>query len=609
MRLQEGQIVDGRYRLTGRIGAGGMADVWKADDTELGREVALKVLYENFARDEEFVERFRREASAAAALQHPNVVSVFDRGRLDDTYYIAMEYVEGSSLRDLIDDGRLTTEEAVEVARQVLSAAGAAHAAGIVHRDLKPLNVLIDRSGRVRVTDFGIANAGDSEITRTGSVMGTAQYLSPEQAQGGAVTAAVDIYAVGVMLFEMLTGSVPFDGDNAVAVAMKQVSEQPPAPSTIKPAVPPAVDSVVLRALAKDPANRYASAAEMLTALDAAEANPNVAGHTARHAAFTPPPETDDEGRPRWIWAAALLGLVAAGVALALLLGGGDDGVRVPTVINDAQGEATRKLREAGFEVDVDQAFGPAADLDKVMSQDPKAGTRADEGSSVTIVIGLGQEPVEIPDVTGLGVKKATNQLNKAGFENIEQERRFDEGVQAGKILDTEPSPGTAVGPDETITLTVSDGTETIAVPDVVGLNRNDAAAELRNAGFIPNQDFENSDAPEDEVLRQNPAAGTELASGKTVTIIYSNGAGTVVLNDYVGAKQRFAERKLGKQGVETNVDFQDTSSENEDGKVLSQSPGSGTRVQSGSTVRLVVGRFVEPDTTTDTTTGDGSTP
>lgn len=248
-------MLDGRYTLNRRLGSGGMADVWAAQDSELGREVAIKVLHENFARDPEFVERFRREAAAAAALQHPNVVAVFDRGQLPDSYYIAMEYVDGPSLKELIGRG-LEISESVEVTRQVLSAAQFAHERGIIHRDLKPLNVLIDHAGRVRVTDFGIARAVDSEITQTGAVMGTAEYLSPEQAQGLEVSAATDVYSIGVMLFEMLTGRVPFAGDSAVAVAMKQVSEQPALPSSINPAVSPALDSVVMRALAKEPPRR-----------------------------------------------------------------------------------------------------------------------------------------------------------------------------------------------------------------------------------------------------------------------------------------------------------------------------------------------------------------
>ena len=219
MLLAENTLVDGRYRLLRRIGAGGMADVWCATDSQLGRRVALKMLHQRFAQDHEFVERFRREASAAAGLQHPNVVAVFDRGEVDGTYYIAMEYVEGSSLKDLIARG-MTVPEAIEVTRQVLAAARFAHSHGIIHRDLKPHNVLIDGEGRAKVTDFGIARAGVSEITQTGSVMWTAQYLSPEQAQGLAVSPASDLYSIGVILYEALTGRVPFEGDSAVAVAI-----------------------------------------------------------------------------------------------------------------------------------------------------------------------------------------------------------------------------------------------------------------------------------------------------------------------------------------------------------------------------------------------------
>ena len=263
MQLAQDTVVAGRYRLLGRLGSGGMADVWCAEDSLLNRRVALKFLHPRFAQDEQFVERFRREASSAAGLQHPNVVGVFDRGTFDGAHFIAMEYVDGASLKDLIERG-LSVPEAVEIVRQVLAGVKYAHEHGIVHRDLKPQNVLVDSEGRARVTDFGIARAGASEITQTGSVLGTAQYLSPEQAQGLPVTAGSDIYSVGVMLYEALTGRVPFDADSPVTVALKQVSERPRPPSELNPAVSRALDGVVLRALAKDPVNRFASAEEFL---------------------------------------------------------------------------------------------------------------------------------------------------------------------------------------------------------------------------------------------------------------------------------------------------------------------------------------------------------
>ena len=591
MRLQEGQVLDGRYTLIRRLGSGGMADVWSATDSGLGREVALKVLHENWARDTEFVERFRREASAAAGLQHPNVVGVFDRGEVEDTYYIAMEFVDGSSLKELVERG-LSVADATEVTRQVLSAAEFAHERGIVHRDLKPLNVLIDRSGRVRVTDFGIARAGGSEITQTGSVMGTAQYLSPEQAQGMDVTAASDVYSIGVMLFEMLTGRVPFDGDSPVAIAMKQVSESPPPPSTLNPAVPPALDAVVLRALAKEPANRYASAAEMHTALDAAEANPTASGHTERYAAFTPPLE-QDPGSRRWWWIAAVAALLALAAVLLYLLVLKDDGVRVPGVTGDDQTSATLRLQRAGFEVDIDPVTRDEPE-GVVIEQDPPGGTTAEQGSIVTLSVSLGPAPVKIPDVAGKKQGKAGKLLEKKGFE-VETETAFDEEVPAGVVIETSPTAGTELAAGETVTLVVSEGSESVTVPSVVGLDRFDAKAALEDAGFIVNQDSQNSDEPEDRVIRQLPAGGSTEPAGETVTIVYSNGSGTIVLDDYVGQKQSFAERKIENEGLEVTVRTEPVDSESDDGIVLSQSPPSGTRLSPGDRVSLVVGEYTPP--------------
>jgi serine/threonine-protein kinase len=587
MRLQQGQVLDGRYTLLERLGSGGMADVWRAQDAGLGREVALKVLHENFARDAEFVERFRREASAAAKLQHPNVVGVFDRGEVEDTYYIAMEYVDGSSLRELIDRG-LNIGEAVEVARQMLGAAEFAHEGGIVHRDLKPPNVLVDRSGRIRVADFGIARAGGSEITRTGSVMGTAQYLSPEQAQGRDVTPASDVYSVGVMLFEMLTGRVPFDADSPVAIAMKQVSEAPPPPSSINPAVTPALDSVVLRALAKDPANRYQSAAEMIAALDAAEANPQMAGHTERYAAL--PPADDRNGNRKWWWIAGIAALLALAALLWFFVFKSDE-VRVPGVTGETETTATLRLQGAGFEVEADRIPNGQPE-GTVIEQDPRGGETAKEGSTVTLSVSLGPAPVKVPDVVGRTRAKAQKRIRRAGFE-VAVEQIFDESVEAGRVIETSPTAGTLLVPGQTVTLVVSQGTESVSIPSVVGLDRFEAKSTLEDAGFVVDQDSQNSDAPEDEVVRQLPAAGETRSAGSTVTIIYSNGAGSIVLDDYVGQKQGFAERQLSKQGLEAVVRFETVDNQSDDGIVLSQSPPPGSRRSPGDRVSLVVGDYV----------------
>src|SRR3954469_7376650 len=359
-------MVDDRYELDHKIGSGGMVDVWLAEDTELDRKVAIKILHERFAQDGEFVQRFQREAQSAAGLQHPNVVGIFDRGEFGDTYFIAMEYVDGPSLKDLVKGG-MGTKDAIDFTRQILNAARFAHRKGIIHRDLKPQNVLIDDEGRARVADFGIARGGEnSDITATGSVMGTAQYLSPEQAQGKPTTPRSDIYSIGVILYEALTGRVPFEGDSAVPVALKQVSEAPRHPSAINPDIPPALDAVVMRALAKDPDARFKDADAFLRALDAAERAPDPPRpqDTAAYAAVSPEGEADvpggqavvyeeweereDRRRWRWIVLALLAAGVAALVAFALTR---PSHVAIPDVIGQNVDAASAVLDSKGFDV------------------------------------------------------------------------------------------------------------------------------------------------------------------------------------------------------------------------------------------------------------------
>ncbi|MEZ5061086.1 MAG: PASTA domain-containing protein [Solirubrobacterales bacterium] len=601
MRLRPDEVVDDRYRLIERIGSGGMADVWRARDNELERDVAIKVLHENFARDREFVERFRREASAAAGLQHPNVVSVYDRGSWEDTYYIAMELIEGSSLRDLINKG-LDVGESVEVTRQVLAAAGFAHSKGIVHRDLKPMNVLIDREGRIRVTDFGIARAGDSEITQTGSVMGTAQYLSPEQAQGMDVTAAADIYAIGIMLFEMLTGRVPFEGENAVAIAMKQVGEDPPLPSSLNPEVGPALDAVVMKALAKDPAERYQTAAEMTAALDSAEADPEHGGHTQRFAAMVA--EDEEKSRRKWWILAAVLLLIAAGAAAYFLTR--PEMVTVPDVVNETEAEATNDLRDAGLEVGDINRVENDAEAGTVLATDPTSGDEVEKGSEVDLSVSLGPGTVEVPRVTGLQLGKAKAALKDAGFV-AQVEKSASSRVPKGVVISSNPSEGAQLEPGSTVTLTASTGSPRTEVPDVVGLDRAEASSKLRDAGFVVNQDAQDSDEPENQVLSQDPAAGTEAKDGSVVNIVYSNGVGTITLGDLIGQKLTTAQSRVEGQGLDVDVIERDVTDSSQDGVVLDQAPSPGSRLSPGDTVTLTVGVYTPPDDTTTTTTTTGT--
>jgi eukaryotic-like serine/threonine-protein kinase len=591
VRLEHGQLIDDRYRLLGRIGSGGMADVWSADDEMLGRQVALKFLHERFGADEQFVERFRREAQAAAGLQHPNVVSVYDRGEHEGRNWIAMEYVQGASLKDLIERG-LSPAESVEIVRQILTGVRFAHERGIVHRDLKPHNVLVDAEGRARVTDFGIARAGASEITQTGSVLGTAQYLSPEQAQGLETTATSDIYSVGVILYEALTGRVPFDADTVVAIALKQVSEAPVPPRSINPDVPPALDAVVMRALEKDPKNRFQNATEFLRALDEAEANPGAGGTAIYAAAVVDPPEEDRRKRLLLIALAVALLLAAIAAALLLLLGG--DKVLVPSVIGQDRSSATDELREAGFDV-VATDFESCDEPNTVSETDPPAGAEADEGSEVEIFVSLGLQ-VRIPTqgVIGESAEDATKALRDENLQARTQE--VNSNKDAGTVVGAQPEAGDEVECESVVTLLVSKGANLVPVPDVVGLTEDEAETQLEDAGFIVNVEPENSDLPAGEVFEQDPAAGSELRKGAEVAITVSNGAGTVVVPNVEGQPRATAISQLRSRGA-TNIQVVEQTTDNEslDGRVTDQAPSAGARIRATDQVTIYVAVYEEP--------------
>ena len=597
-------MVDERYRLDRKIGSGGMADVWLAEDTELDRNVAIKILHDRFAQDGEFVQRFQREAQSAAGLQHPNVVGVFDRGSFSDSYFIAMEYVDGPSLKDLVKGG-MGIQDAIDFTRQILNAARFAHRKGIIHRDLKPQNVLIDDEGRARVADFGIARGGEnSDITATGSVMGTAQYLSPEQAQGKPTTPRSDIYSIGVILYEALTGRVPFEGDSAVAVALKQVSETPRRPSAINPKIPPALDAVVMRALAKDPEARFKDADAFLRGLDAAEKAPDKPRpeDTAAFAAVSPEGETDIPGdddedyddydperRRRWRWfAIALLACgVAALVAYALTR---PSHVGIPDVIGKNSGQASQILDSAGFKVAI-KALPSAAPRDQVVEQDPiptdRGGGKAEEGSTVTLSVSSGPAIVAVPSVAGLNEADATKRLEHAGFKvNVTQQ--FSKTVPKGAVIGTTPAAGTQLSTLQPVTLLVSRGANTVLVPNVVGLNDQAALAALSNAGLSGTEVQKDSTEPQGKVLSQSPGAGKRVGRGSQVTIFASTGAITVP--DVTGQLRKDAVNTLKKAGFTVAVTEQTTSDPTEVGVVLSEFPPAGSRGQRGDTVTIAVG-------------------
>jgi serine/threonine-protein kinase len=598
-------IVDGRYRIIARIGSGGMADVYEAEDTQLGRRVALKLLYRRFAEDAEFVERFRREASSAAGLSHPNVVQVFDRGQWDGTYYIAMELLEGRNLKEVVrDHGALDPALAVDIVLQILRAARFAHRRGVVHRDIKPHNVIVDQEGRAKVTDFGIARAGASDMTETGSIMGTAQYLSPEQAQGHPVDARSDLYSIGVVLYELLCGVPPFDAESPVTIALKQVSEEPLPPRQRNPAVPPALDAVTLRSLRKEPAERFQDADAFIAALD-----------SAMSGAYIPPAEDlvdelEEEDRRNWgriaIVAIVVLALAALAVGAWALLT--PEQRTVPNVVGKRSDNAAQILQSAGFEVDVVPIQSDAVAENRVAGQRPEPGAEADEGSVVTITVSSGPGEAPVPIVRGLSVDEATDALRQAGFK-ADERREFSDTVRADRVIETSPSEGSTARKGTTVTLVVSRGKEKVAVPDVVRRQRSEAERTLQDAGLQASvSEEESEDAEPGTVLRQDPAAGTQLAKGKTVALVVAKAPADVPVPGVVDATEEEATETLEDAGFEVETEDAPVETPDEDGIVVDQDPGPDTPRPKGSTVTITVGRF-EPDLDPDPTASPTVTP
>ncbi len=554
------QVFTGRYQIVRHLARGGMAEVYLARDLLLDRPVALKVLFPEFATDRSFVERFRREARSAASLNHPNIVSIYDWGEEEGTYFIVMEYVDGLTLRDVIRRGPLMASRAAEIGADIAGALQFAHVGGVIHRDVKPGNVLITTS-QVKVTDFGIARAGDpaESLTQAGSVMGTATYFSPEQAQGHQVDPRTDVYSLGVVLYEMVAARPPFTGENPVSIAYQHVREDPVPPSHHNPDVGPVFDAIVAKAMAKNRANRYSSAEELRAdllrfnaghAVSVSPAAPPAAAVTSVMASqpaaditriqsgvdgtrVVAPGDTmvrvdDPPKRRTGAYIVILVTLLALLGGLLFLVGrqlgvGGTEEVTVPQLIGRPEADAERELRTAGLKVRRSEVPDEVNKAGQVTAQVPLANTQVRRGATVTISVSTGAPIVNIPDVRNQTTDMARETLTAAGFKV--EVKQVNSDKDPNTVLEQAPAGGTKAARGSVVTLTASKGVEQILVPNVRGRTSSDAANLLGQAGFRTTTRTEASvDFDPGKVIRTEPAAGTHLDRNTQIVLFVSSG-------------------------------------------------------------------------------------
>jgi len=546
-------VLSDRYELRDQLGAGGMAEVFLGKDRVLGRTVAVKTLLAQYGGDPHFIERFRREAQHAAALNHPNIVSVYDTGSDDGTHYIVMEYVEGKTLRDIIrEEGPLLPERVAEIGADVCAGLAFAHSHGIVHRDIKPANIMVTTAGAVKVADFGIARAvsGDT-VTQTAMVLGTAQYFSPEQAQSAPVDARSDIYSLGVVLYEMLTRQVPFTGSSPVAIAYKHVKEAPVLPSRLNPDVPPALEAIVMKAMAKNPDNRYQSADEMREDLMRAlhgrpvQATPVLSDQTGmisplsdetvvleRGVRTVVRQEYAPERRRRRTGLILLTFIILAilGVAAWAILGltSGPKFANVPDVAGKTTSQAFNILSQAGFNPRIDDPIANNAKAGTVIGTSPAAGVKLKKGSVVHIINSSGPDYVPVPDVTGKTEAAARSALQAAGLKVGKVTKQSSETVRSGLVISQTPNGG-SLQRGQSVDLVVSSGKPLVTVPSVTGLSQQDAEDALRRANLNPqviNEDISTCQEVPGNVCRQDPTAGQQVTDRSTVTIFVATTGG-----------------------------------------------------------------------------------
>ena len=638
-----GRVFNNRYQITERIGIGGMAEVYRAQDNVLGRMVAVKVMLPQYAADQSFTQRFKQEAASAANLQSPYIVNVYDWGQDEGTYYIVMEYVRGSDLKTAINQrGAINQRKVAEIGSQVCQALSVAHGLDIIHRDIKPQNIMVQPDGNVKVMDFGIARAKNSTKEQTSSVLGTAHYISPEQAQGKELTATSDIYSLGIVLYESATGKLPFDGPDAVSVAMKQVQDEPVPPRELNPEIDPSLEAIIMKAMAKNPMERFATAKEMRSALndylagrpvmlgggftsaqtqvmsnvppispmgDGTAVMPAVGGNqhgTSKsgqsHSYMSDNTAPKNNKKKIAAIVAAVVAVVALIAICAFALGGNGDSkeqIVVPDVTGQTLDEAKSAIQSAGFTVGtVQQQYSDKVESGKVISQDPMGKSKKAKGSSINLTVSQGTQEIEVPDLTGKTADEAKKLLQANGLKFKAGAAEYSDTVDKDLVVRQNVEAGSKVAKDTVVTYYLSLGSEGSSVPNVVGQTRSAATTTLNNAGFYVTYDEQYSDSvAEGVVISQTPESGSKLKADGTVNIVVSKGKESKAVNvpNVVGQSEGAATTTLSNSGFQVTTEYQASTSVSA-GSVISQTPSSGSELDPGKTVHLVI------------STGSGST-
>jgi len=616
-----GRLVDGRYRVERRLARGGMATVYEAMDLRLDRTVALKIMHPGLAEDAAFVSRFVREAKSAARLSDPHVVAVYDQGEDDGIVYLVMEYVAGRTVRDVLREyGRLTAEQALTVLDPVLQALDAAHHAGFVHRDVKPENVLLTDDGRVKVADFGLAraiSAATSTAATQGLLIGTVAYLSPEQVERGIADARSDVYGAGILLYEMVTGSVPFAGETPLAVAYQHVNAAVPAPSSVRPGVPSELDALVARATARDADDRYPDAASFLGAVRQARRGlpvPRPFGVTEDQAATlvvplasptgvtaspvtapvgpaaTPPKGTAPRRRRRrgWIGLLAVLVVGALVAATAWFYGAGRT-VTMPSLVDLTPAAASAKLAPLQLTLDSGTTdFSETVAAGKIISTDPKAGDSARQGATVSAVVSKGPERHAVPAVAGLSVDDATTAITDASLTVGAQTQVYDDKIPAGSVVTSNPAAAVKLKRDQAVALVVSKGPAPVPLPNAVGKPAAATTTALTKLGLkVTSTTAYSKTVPAGSVVSMTPGAGTTVAKGSPVALVVSKGPPLVVVPDLYTMSESDAKALLRKLGLVPQVTYPVGVSPFN--RVIKQSAKAGSSIPWGSTVEIQV--------------------